>query len=886
MPRTTLAAPDVEHSRPPTTISRVVWRDLVAKLPIDNGDLVEIVCGDGRPDDGGSWWALIDAHDGVFDEPQRLLILHYRSEFVRVLDANARFATREPLRALNAIDGDAQVTLPRLSAMVEMREAIPATLLDLPITAYGTPREEHGPAAEDIHRITFDLAQFGCIDSYDPDLLECDFGEAHATDEAPYFSDAFPPDRPPADIEICEAPCGAGKTFASVDRIRLAMQDDAASRWVIVTPRISLCRQFVEQCGFPRTDVQLYTDTLMSGRERVLVTTINSLPKYMTGPWGKAEFALLDETETIFETIVGSPTLARNRTRVIASILALVGRSRLSLFLDRDVRLGTRMLVALCALEVQRLAAVDDPRNLRRAMGLVSPLRVHHYRFNKPRALIYATLSHEHMLQRILLHVDDNLRVIVYETSKHHAETLERWLTAARPGKVVLCITSETDKETRDALSADADVFLASRRVDVLVHTSTMGVGISIQTAYFHALYSVPRHHVDLRTTLQGQERARRPISVSDGMNMRVHYVVEIGTSDSKRSELNTRLVDVFRIEELRMLSERRRFEDYQQAAVFDLDTLRLEHTPVLFALATGMHYHRMVAASIYGSEFRREVTRSGASIVPLPNGPSADESKELRKSYSSVSTTARKRRVEQMARNDADTVIEARRKKRRQLVIAYRDEQEANEASRCGPLMDFISKPSFHGNMRHWQAYSDLMRQASGADAVANDAILIADTEESRPHRGAETGYVTRVNVLIHLQRLLGIGNVNLLTTDKVARVDVPEPDRLVARVRELVTADLVKVPSLRNVQPLLTKLNTKDASSTDALKAAAYYANAVMGVSVMRAYKEDCAFKLVGPTRRRLHLAWCLPRWVTKTVHKRGLDDTLPAGPLPSFQ
>lgn len=892
LPRTAAAAVD----EVPFQLSREVWRDVTQKLVEDVLGLAVFDGFDGATLDplygGGSedkWWALIEVEDEEMQR-SRYLLYHYNYRDVRVLDHTLHFVGHfSVVRPLDT-DSRQQVTCSPGRPYTLRPVLPPRNLLDLPIVAFGSPRQEFA-ALCDVRSIVDGMVAFSGISLHAPDAIEV-AADMHytATPARPYLANYYDPEAfddgdSAARIEIYEAPCGTGKTYMAIKRLHFMSRDLPDETWIIVTPRVSLCEQFIRQTGISRERILYYKDddSMISGNERVLITTINSLPKFMCQQkWARAAFVLMDETETTVESLCASVQLghtASARMASLSAVVSLLANSRLSVLIDRDVRLATRMLVALAVIEQRRVVGSNHASPIRRRLynegrlddWLLHPCKGIHVEvrgLHKPRELTYQMLRHSDLLQRLCDDITANRRAIVYETSKQHANALGEFLRVQRPDAHVMVVTADTSASARSALASHPDDYLAEHGVQVLIHTATIGVGISIDSPYFHTLYSIPRHHVDVRTTIQGQERARHPA----GGPHRVHYVVEVGVRNSKRCELGWTLEDVFAHTQTRMRREKALMRLFQSSTAYDAGILSLQRTPANLLMATGLHYFTNVSASVYGDEFQRDVARHGATIRESDSSDETAAAKALLASYSECFKSTRKTHRQKRAIAPGDDVETRSKKRKIYRTLLYLDEREMRAAEQCAELSLILEQPQFQARMRRWRAYVDLTADTwdPASQASQHHAETLRDGETSQVHLVERTGVLQMAEAVVTIQQQLGIG--------RTARIYTQSGTRQLSSAAVASALDRlgrVALSSLPNAHSAYAAARKHNATPKDKVQALCRYINAYFGVTVLRLVRDDATAVLVKAGKRVAWYEWCLPRW-TAHLTKRAVVDT----------
>lgn len=370
--------------------------------------------------------------------------------------------------------------------------------------------------------------------------------------EGSRFSEQFMPHAPLANalnVEMIEASCGGGKTHYAMERLKFINR-----KTLIVAPREQLCYSLAQRlkAEIPDARVQVYKDKDLHADTQYYVCTVDSLGKHMCNLFGgycfDAEVVLIDEIETVVEHCFYSDTLRekQKRERSINILSTAISHARAVLLMDRDISVKTRLFTGWALIERD----AEFVKNIRiTEMTLLSVENVRVVEYQKYTALV----------QSLRDAISEDRRVIVFETSCTAARALYKYMLEEFPPcsnedcscsvaplaegvfgpepercekKKITLIAGDSDSVLKRKFSTDPDKFVRTERTDLLIHTSAVGVGISIDAPHFHDIYVVPRSHMDNRAIQQGVYRCRKPI-VDEEDDGRLYHMCRIGLSKS-----------------------------------------------------------------------------------------------------------------------------------------------------------------------------------------------------------------------------------------------------------------------------------------------------------------------------------------------------------------
>lgn len=323
--------------------------------------------------------------------------------------------------------------------------------------------------------------------------------------------------------------CGIGKTTYAMSVLEELQRRLGPEFYCIaITPREQLCGTLK-----PKFVTALHSCHLYNGQrskqvpasECTCISTLESLFDTVTelGAYKRrATVVFVDEVATLFMHLFTSHTLGSQsytRARALELFFSILAQARYVLVLDRDISHFERLCLSLVAWQCKRIAAGGELQ----------------------RRIEYRELDVREQLNQTWLQLPDTVamrkcievalargeRVAVFEPSRAHARALAQWFRMATT-KVVELQYGPTTPEQKRAFAASPDELLRIKGVDLLVYTSTVGVGISIDSLYFHKVFVVFRSFLPFRDHMQAAHRVRHPLG--DGPGQRTLYVVFVDT--------------------------------------------------------------------------------------------------------------------------------------------------------------------------------------------------------------------------------------------------------------------------------------------------------------------------------------------------------------------
>ena len=492
-------------------------------------------------DDNG-WVILANRRSRFFAKWISCCLFVYRVTADRITLINS---VRDWEAAANATEKVCITTAP------ELRRTAPNRLLSVPISFLGFChgndqmfKDKFNPKflAEQMNVIDLDFS--GIVTPLnDPERVNVQYTLNQKEDLNPgdYVSDRIGhlidmPISPNYRVEVIEAECGAGKTVALSRRLANVFRQRPDSRIIVIAPRVSLVRQLKEVL-VENINAELdnpivghcYADGATPAAAQLIATTVHSLPKFKDELF---DVIMIDEIETVALSLATDNTLAHpsdRRQRVLDAFTDLAPRAHLILAIDRDIGLASNMMLAIFINAQQRytIACADDPMlALNRDClwhekgGL--PTITEHVKIGKARKIRVVEFSIQYALHWLSEMFKAKKRVVVFQTSCERVYQLEHYLKEAHPEIKVLTITGVSTTNTRTEFAENPDSRVTESNCDILIHTSTVGIGVSITVDHFDARLAMANGILSARELVQGMHRVRK---VSDNEEDQVFYV-------------------------------------------------------------------------------------------------------------------------------------------------------------------------------------------------------------------------------------------------------------------------------------------------------------------------------------------------------------------------
>lgn len=523
------------------------------------------------------------------------------------------------------------------------------------------------------------------------------------------FSEQFMPHAPLSNglnVEMIEASCGGGKTHYAIQRLKFVNK-----KTLVVAPREQLCISLAERIRreIPDAVVQIYKDKELNPRTQYYVCTVDSLGKHMVNRFGgycfQAEVVLIDEIETLVEHCFYSDTLhsRQKRQQCINILSASVSRARLVLMMDRDISVKSRLFTGWALVEKDEEYA--QPITIRElTLESDEPIEVIMYE------------KYTAMVQSLCAKLRAGRRVILFETSCSAARALLKYLSEEFPSKPdiapdsdpnaeqaagerrnmlmlppvqrvddndvpdvdpmarrLLLIAGDSSSKLKAEFSRNPDRYVQRHDVDLLIHTSAVGVGISIDVEHFHDIFVVPRGHMDNRAIQQGVYRCRKPIG---DRSKRVYHMCRIGLSQSSSMlyRCPTLLTAFYDLKD-RLLEDRHAIKLYATLPnILPDGSMDLELNGFNL-IAAGMFMMREMSLKLHHLIWRHEVADFDidVQVSALAHDP------EIQKRLSSCKRDIGPEREQQAGLNGIDYSVERRQKEALMTNLGVTSEEYTN---------------------------------------------------------------------------------------------------------------------------------------------------------------------------------------------------------------
>lgn len=302
-------------------------------------------------------------------------------------------------------------------------------------------------------------------------------------------------------LEI-EAGCGAGKTVFSLQFIDQLMRKYPAATFLCVTPRAQLCNQLCTKIrNISQQEPHYYAKGPWPANARICVSTLDSLVRCVApdGISRTPTIVLLDEVELIAHHLATSDTFstvsADGRLRTIENLMILLASARYVIAMDACFGFTASLFLSMIAIKRQELQIFDS-------------LHYHHFRLVNHQQLKYTILSDDaRRVDKIRDCLHNNKNVIVFEPSPRSALALASMFPTYADDIVV--IHGKSDTATKNQFSSDPIEYLTRNHVRLLIHTTSVGVGISIDEPYFDSSFVTYRPFLCDDAIVQGSHRAR-----------------------------------------------------------------------------------------------------------------------------------------------------------------------------------------------------------------------------------------------------------------------------------------------------------------------------------------------------------------------------------------
>lgn len=315
------------------------------------------------------------------------------------------------------------------------------------------------------------------------------------------FSDALRR-RNADDLLIVElkAGCGSGKTVFSLEYIGRLMQANPSWSLLCVTPRAQLCSQLaVKIRSISKVSTHLYTDGAWPEQARACVVTLDSLVRTAArdGVSRVPTIVLLDEVELSAHHLAASATMSSSvdgRLRTLETLLIMLARARRVVAMDAHFGFSSSLFLAMVAVK-------------RAELCLTGSMRYLHLEFERKEPVKFVVLADEgRRVAKIREDLDGGKKVIVFEPAPRQAEALAALFGDRR----VLVVHGRSEADMKSEFASNPVAYLQAHNIELLVHTTSVGVGVSIDERYFDTSYVSYRPFLPDDAIVQGTYRARK----------------------------------------------------------------------------------------------------------------------------------------------------------------------------------------------------------------------------------------------------------------------------------------------------------------------------------------------------------------------------------------
>ncbi len=340
-----------------------------------------------------------------------------------------------------------------------------------------------------------------------------------------------------------KAGCGSGKTVFSLEYIGRLLHTNPSWSMVCVTPRAQLCSQLaVKIKSIVKVTTHLYTDGAWPEQARACVVTLDSLVRTCArdGVTRQPMIVLLDEIELSAHHLAASATMSNSvdgRLRTLETLLIMMARARRVVAMDAHFGFSSSLFLSMIAVK-------------RAELCLDGTLRYLHLEFERKEPVKFVVLSDEG--RRVQLIRDDlaaGKRVIVFEPTPRQAEAL----AAIFSQHSVLVVHGRSDTDMKSDFASNPVAYLRTHNTQLLIHTTSVGVGVSIDERYFDTSYVSYRPFLADEAIVQGSYRARQ-LELCDGvrtiyinydkrMRRNGHRLLSIPTINDALTEFEQRLM-------------------------------------------------------------------------------------------------------------------------------------------------------------------------------------------------------------------------------------------------------------------------------------------------------------------------------------------------------
>lgn len=349
-----------------------------------------------------------------------------------------------------------------------------------------------------------------------------------------------------------KAGCGSGKTVFSLEYIGGLLRANATWTLLCVTPRAQLCSQLaVKIADITKVATHLYTNGAWPDDARACVVTLDSLVRTAApdGVTRAPTIVLLDEVELSAHHLAASATMSNSvdgRLRTLETLLIMIARARRVIAMDAHFGFGASLFLSMIAVKRSELC-------------LDGTMRYLYLEFERKEPVKFVVLADEgRRVAKVREDLQSNKRVIVFEPAPRQAEALAALFHDRR----VLVVHGRTEADMKSEFASDPVKYLVANNVELLVHTTSVGVGVSIDTRYFDTSYVSYRPFLPDEAIVQGMYRARQ-LELNDGVRqININYDKRIRRNGWRLLSIPT-VGDALTDFEQRLMADRELFKRY-----------------------------------------------------------------------------------------------------------------------------------------------------------------------------------------------------------------------------------------------------------------------------------------------------------------------------------
>jgi hypothetical protein len=341
------------------------------------------------------------------------------------------------------------------------------------------------------------------------------------TAQPPTIGDRLPtlPELPENHLLAIDSSMGTGKTYRIIeDLIKPAKLEDRLV--IVLAPNNNLCIQLADLANFPHihnygtrsTDTEaLRADIYHRGG---VVLCLDSLPRLLAlcpGILTKKPLVIVDEVSQTLANLASAGTLGKRQPAGVKAFASLVQASH-------SIGIAEHGIPQRCIDLIQSAAKGGDSKFLKSINNIdrqkFNVITVHHRNPSQAWPVnMYRSHQDSGFMGEFFAEVEQGGTHYFATTSKIKAKQLTSVLTDAFPDKNIILIDSETTEGGAfDRLFRDPDNWLRAEKPDVVVCTTTMQSGISIDggkspdESYFSLVWG---HFPSLTPDLHMQQLAR-----------------------------------------------------------------------------------------------------------------------------------------------------------------------------------------------------------------------------------------------------------------------------------------------------------------------------------------------------------------------------------------